>query len=92
MNAITEISKHFTEAANRQRLQVAADQHLSDNLPRPESACARDARIDDGEEEGPSDEDIIEFGVEWNLSLPELLTRLERFVVDQRELAEVMGG
>lgn len=46
------------DAADLARLQAAADQHLRDNLPRPESATERDAMLDAGVVE-VSDNDII---------------------------------
>lgn len=39
-----------------------------------------------------TDEEIIEFGKEWELGLPALVARMEKFVVDQRELAEMLAA
>jgi hypothetical protein len=80
--------------AERVRKQAMADQHLTDkrNLPRPESASLHDEMVDAGMGIAElSDEDIIEFGKEWELDLQALVARMERFVVDQRELAEVVA-
>jgi hypothetical protein len=52
--------------ANRARLQSLADQHLADkrDLPPPESCCARDARINEGFDETPTDGEILDVYVE----------------------------
>jgi hypothetical protein len=84
--------------ADRIRLQAIADQALADAaalpatlnelmasaLPRPESCSERDAMIDARLDEGLSDEDIIEFGKEWELEGLELVERLEKFCVHAR--------
>lgn len=52
--------------AERVRKQAMADQHLADkrNLPPPESCCARDARINEGFDETPTDGEILDVYVE----------------------------
>lgn len=83
---------------NRIRMQAMYEQALTDAaalpgsvaelkaafLPLPESYSVRDAAINEGVDEDLTDEDIIEFGKAWDLELPELVERLERFCVYAR--------
>ncbi len=45
---------------NLERKQGMVRQFLADNLPRPESLTARDARIDAGDDLDPTDDEIID--------------------------------
>jgi hypothetical protein len=65
------------------RLQAAADQHLRDNLPPPESCCARDARINEGFDETPTDREIIENYVEaFGGTNEQAFLRISQMVMD----------
>ena len=86
MQAATSLGLAHAEAlsmdAERDRLQACADEHRADHMPRPEYLTIRDEMIDGCYEVMELDnEEIIEVGREYGLTLPELVARLELFLV-----------
>jgi hypothetical protein len=88
MNAIIkDIAAHFDAAAELTRCNATVAALRADNLPRPESCCARDARIDSGDDAEVTDEEITEMGAEWGLDKPALIVRLRKYIADSEGLA-----
>ena len=70
----------------RERLQACADRHRADNLPRPEYLTLRDELLDGGWEVVELDNEVIvDLGREYGLTLPQLVARLDLFLVWARE-------
>lgn len=78
MNTIYAMSPEEA-AAELRRLQGCANQHLADNLPRPEYVTERDALIDAGVDLELEDDEIVNFvAEEFGMSKADAIDRLAR--------------